>query len=169
MATLSLTGAITGSLQWLVLRDMGRPFRWWPVTSAVGWIASILTVSLGQDFYGPVVDALWDQFGLWEVFWLNLVRAPLWVLGMATAQSLILSRQLRVKGMWLIASLLGAALQGMVSAALCASIGQTLPSTLVGTVDGLGWAAYGIITGIVLVLLAKSSFLGQGSGSQEVL
>lgn len=159
MATSILTGAIVGSLQWFVLRPMGG-FRWWPLASALGWIVSASLKSLMQGIYTPVADALWRTFGLWEVFWLVVVIGPLMIWGMAIAQMLILShrtgRSVFAQGNrqvwgWLAVSLLGSAAIGGVSAALCAAFCQSLPQTLVGLVQGLGWAAYGLVTGLWLV------------------
>lgn len=159
IATLILTGAMVGTVQWFVLRPMGG-FRWWPLASTLGWIVSTLLQSLMQGIYNPVADALWRTFGLWEVFWLLVVTGPLMIWGMAIAQMLILShrtgRSVLAQGNhqiwgWLGVSLLGSAVIGGVSAALCAAFCQSLPQTLVGLVHGLGWAAYGLITGLWLV------------------
>ena len=158
MATLVLTGAIVGTAQWLVLKPQGG-LRWWPLASALGWIVSTLTVAALGGVYQPVADLLWQSFGLWEVFWLNLVREPLAVAGMALAQGWLLQRHGRfAPGQaaptlwgWLLVSLLGAALQGAVSASLCAALCPILSPLLVGLVHGLGWATYGLVTGIWLI------------------
>ncbi|HSM80887.1 MAG TPA: hypothetical protein VLS96_04335 [Nodosilinea sp.] len=158
MATLVLTGAVVGTAQWLVLKPQGG-FRWWPLASALGWIVSTLAVASLGGVYQPVANLLWQTFGLWEVFWLNLVRAPLAVVGMALAQGWLLQRHGRFAAGqaaptlwgWLGVSVLGAALQGAVSATLCALLCAVLPSLLVGLVNGLGWAAYGLVTGIWLI------------------
>ncbi|HEY9818928.1 MAG TPA: hypothetical protein V6D20_24430 [Candidatus Obscuribacterales bacterium] len=158
MATLVLTGAIVGTAQWLVLKSQGG-FRWWPLASALGWIVSTLGVIALSGVYQSVAVLLWQAFGLWEVFWLNLVREPLVVMGMALAQGWILQQHGRfptgqvvpTPWSWLLVSLLGGALQGAGSAALCALLCQSLPSLLVGLVNGLGWAAYGLTTGIWLI------------------
>ncbi|NEP18279.1 MAG: hypothetical protein F6J97_15470 [Leptolyngbya sp. SIO4C1] len=151
MATLILTGAIVGSLQWWVLRQTESGLRWWPLVSALGWIASTFLMIFSQGLYSPVVNFLWQQFGLWEVFWLNLVTGPISILGMALAQGYLLSRRGRFIGPWLLASLLGGAAYGMVSASLCAAVCQALPTALVGLVNGAGWAAYGLFTGAALL------------------
>ncbi|MGG6237109.1 hypothetical protein ACQ4N7_00590 [Nodosilinea sp. AN01ver1] len=153
MATLILTGAIVGSLQWWVLRlGLGSSFRWWPVASALGWIVSTLLKTLMQGFYTPVVDGLWQTFGLWEVFWLNLITGPLMIWGMAIAQGLILRRRGLSFGHWVVISLVGGALQGAASAALCAGYCPILPPLWAGgIVAGFGWAVYGLVTGLWLV------------------
>lgn len=158
MATLALTGAILGTAQWMVLKPWGS-LGWWPLASALGWIASTLAVTALGGIYRPVANLLWQTFGLWEVFWLSLVREPLVVAGMALAQGWLLQRQGRVSAWqaaptlwgWLWVSLLGGALQGAASAALCAALCPVLPSLMVGLVNGLGWAAYGLATGIWLI------------------
>jgi hypothetical protein len=149
MATLMLTGAVVGTAQWWVLKSRGG-FRGWPLASTLGWIISTLAVVALGGVYQPVVDLLWQSFGLWEVFWLNLVREPLAVAGMALAQGWILQRHGRTPWGWLLVSLLGAALQGAVSATLCALLCQNLPRLLVGLVNGFGWAVYGLATGLWL-------------------
>ena len=158
VATLALTGAVVGTAQWSVLKSRGG-WRWWPLASALGWIVSTLAVAGLGGVYQPVAALLWQTFGLWEVFWLNLVREPLAVAGMALAQGWLWQRRDRfLSGQaaptawgWLGVSLLGAALQGAVSAALCAALCPILPRLLVGLVNGLGWAAYGLVTGMWLV------------------
>ncbi|PSN12001.1 hypothetical protein C7271_23995 [filamentous cyanobacterium CCP5] len=155
MATLVLTGAIIGTAQWIVLRNRGG-FRWWPLISAMGWILSTLGTSLFQGLYRPAIEFLWNQVGLWEVFWINLFSQPLWILGMAIAQSLVLGSS-RAAGVWLLASLVGAAANGVVSALLCRAWCPALPAALVGIVNGLGWATYGIVTGMAAIKLLGHS------------
>lgn len=162
MATLVLTGAIVGTLQWLVLRPWGG-FRWWPLASTIGWIVSTLINSLSDPLTDPIVTFLWNQVGLWEVFWLNVVNQPLWILGMAIAQALVLRQRGRPVKQWLLASLVGAASQGAVSASLCAAFCQALPLWLVGIVNGLGWATYGLVTGFV-----AHQFTGQNPSEETV-
>ncbi|MGF1497003.1 MAG: hypothetical protein ACFB8W_09300 [Elainellaceae cyanobacterium] len=154
-ATLMLTGAIVGILQWLVLRLAMRQVRWWGLASALGWVGGSQVMIFGSPLYRPVVDFLWSTFGLWEVFWLNLVTGPTPVLGMAIAQVWILSRNTqfsgRFLGSWIFVSAVAGVAQGGVSAAVCAAYCPILSASLVGLVNGLGWAAYGIVTGLVLL------------------
>ncbi|MGB3613791.1 MAG: hypothetical protein WBA10_08360 [Elainellaceae cyanobacterium] len=146
-ATLILAGAILGVLQWGVLRYAGYPARWWPMASALGWIGGTLVRAFGQDLYYPMAMALWQQFGLWESLWLNVVGDPISVLGMAIAQSLVLRRRGRWT-VWLLASLMGGIGLGVVSSGLCAAFCPSLSRTVVGGLYGLGWATYGLVTGI---------------------
>lgn len=151
MATLVLTGAIVGTMQWFVLRNWGR-FRGWPLASSIGWIISTVLNRLINSLTEPLANFLWHQAGLWEVFWINLINQPLWILGMAIAQSVFLARRGAV-GLWILASLIGAAANGAVSASLCAVWCQELPTALVGIVNGLGWATYGVVTGLAAIKL----------------
>lgn len=158
MATLALSGALLGSCQWLVLKWIGvRGTRLWPLVSAAGWIVGILL-----SFAVPVSSlaaGLWQQLGLWEVFWLNLFNRPLWITGMAIAQGAILSaslpQRIRALGVWLLASWLGAALHGAVGAWLCRAYCQALPLPLIGIIDGAGWALYGVVTGFALLAVKQ--------------
>ena len=156
MATLILSGAIIGSCQWVTLRwaGMGR-WLFWPLASGRGWIASTILVStLPLD-----TTALVARFGLWEVFWLNLINQPLWILGMAAIQGVMLpysrQRPTRTLVLWLLASCLGAATHGAVSAIFCRLYCQILPQALVGIVEGLGWGAYGKITGMAMIWIVS--------------
>ncbi|MEO1069536.1 MAG: hypothetical protein AAFW95_10515 [Cyanobacteria bacterium J06638_6] len=154
MATLIWSGAIVGSFQWLVLRGQGQ-FGWWPMASATGWIVSTLVTSRADGFYRPLVEGLWSWLGGWEVLWLNVITEPMNILGMAIAQSLMLKPRGRSTGIWILASLVGAGVQGGVSATLCANFCAVLPTTLVGIVHGLGWAAYGVVTGVAAIYVLK--------------
>ncbi|MEB3356564.1 MAG: hypothetical protein VKK04_07545 [Synechococcales bacterium] len=154
-ATLIRAGAIVGTLQWLVLRWVVRQVRWWPLASAVGWIVGTQVMIFSSSLYQPVVDFLWSSLGGWEVFWLNLVTGPIPLVGMAIAQAWVFSRNTRFSpkfiGSWILASTLAGAVRGGASAALCAAYCPILSASLVGLVDGMGWAAYGLITGMVLL------------------
>lgn len=147
-----LTGAIIGSLQWWVLKRQGRRFRLWPVASAVGWIIGVYVRAFSQAVYAPVVEILWNQFGLWEIFWLNFVAEPISTLGMAIAQGFVIGFKGCFIGMWLLASLIGGAAQGILRAAGCAAICHSLPS---GLAHGLGWASYGLFTGIAWLVSSR--------------
>ncbi|MGJ3245738.1 MAG: hypothetical protein ACFE0I_06640 [Elainellaceae cyanobacterium] len=156
-ATLFWAGAIVGSLQWVVLRQVMQLVQWWPLVSTVGWIVGSLIATLSGSFYRPIVETLWNHLGLWEVFWLNIITGPIPVLGMAIAQGLVLSQKTRISGrfisLWILASAIAGAVKGGTSAAFCAALCYFLPSILVGIVAGLGWAAYGVLTGLVLLRL----------------
>ena len=157
MATLFFSGAIIGSLQWAVFRWIGtKGLQWtlWPIVSALGWI---ITTALSTLFIhlDSLTETLVSQVGLWEVFWLNLLLQPVWIICMAIAQGIILGyhtrRRMRILGIWLAASCLGAAIHGATNAVLCSQFCQTLPKLLVGIVAAKGWAIYGIITGLAML------------------
>ncbi|MEO0349682.1 MAG: hypothetical protein AAF282_06490 [Cyanobacteria bacterium P01_A01_bin.15] len=119
MATLIFSGAIIGSLQWAIFRWIGKNgLRWvlWPLASALGWVISTLIGILLPE-PGFIAAATGSQ--LTQVLWINLINQPVWIAGMAIAQGIILgyhSRQrFRILGVWLLASCLGAALNGAVS------------------------------------------------------
>ncbi|HEY9734953.1 MAG TPA: hypothetical protein V6D06_01680 [Trichocoleus sp.] len=163
-ATLTLTGAILGSLQWSILSPSLRWRRWWPLASAMGWLVGSLIIASSYRLYGPLAQTLWRQMGLWEVFWLNLLTGSIAGLLMAIAQGWILARQGRAVPLWWAAGLLGGAAQGGVSAALCAAACPVLPSLVVGVVNAGGWAIYGGLTGLVLLVLLQDPAEVEGTG-----
>ncbi|HHP7243537.1 MAG TPA: hypothetical protein ACFE0H_02495, partial [Elainellaceae cyanobacterium] len=122
-ATLFWAGAIVGSLQWVVLRQVIQRIQWWPLTSTIGWIVGSLILTLSGSFYRPIVETLWNHLGLWEVFWLNIVTGPIPTLGMAIAQGLVLSQHTRFSAwpisIWILASAIAGAVKGGTSAAFC--------------------------------------------------
>ncbi len=155
MATLILSGAIIGSFQWLLLRRLGG-FRWWPIASTLGWTAAVYLDMGIRWLYEPLLN----QLGLSpsdEGFLLNLkLSRSIWISGMATAQGLVVRPQSRRwTGVWLLSSLLGGAVATVLSSGLCVAFCAALPPSLVGLVSGAGWAAYGLITGLVWLSLFK--------------
>ncbi|MEM6590915.1 MAG: hypothetical protein AAF651_03555 [Cyanobacteria bacterium P01_C01_bin.73] len=158
MATLILSGAIAGSAQWVVLKCLdyrGRRWSLWPLVSCVGWIAGVmLSLSLSEPI-AYIKDGLIQNLGLWNIFGLNVVNRTLWITVMAIAQGTIFSISMQsraqVIGVWLLASWVGAALHGAIATALCSAYCQVLPPSLMGIIEGGGWAAYGVVTGLALV------------------
>lgn len=170
MATLFLTGTVVGSLQWAVLRQVSGRVRWWPLASAIGWIiGTMLFVSYpGQNLHSSLVEALSSQFDLWDWFWHSLITSMLWIFGMAIAQALVLSRRGHFSGVWLLSSLTGGAIQGVVGTGLCAAFCRDLPPTLVGAVvTGASWAAYGIVTSTALLPHVRLLNLERNSNSPQ--
>ena len=166
LATLFLTGAVIGSLQWVVLRQVNGRMRWWPIASAIGWIVGIMLFASfpGQQLYSPAIAVLSSKLDLWNGFWNSLVTMTVWISGMAIAQSLLLKRWGRFSVVWLLASLMGGATQGAVGTGACAAFCQNLSPTFAGAiVTGLGWAAYGVVTGAALLSLAQLSASVRGS------
>ncbi|MBE7383509.1 MAG: hypothetical protein F6J95_019090 [Leptolyngbya sp. SIO1E4] len=171
MATIVYTGIFIGTLQWAVLWWAGnRRSRWWlwPLVSALGWNFGITLLLFSVSFIGDIANGLAHQFGLWATFWSNLMLGPIWVSFMAIAQGVLLSRRTQfqgsVLGIWLLASWFGGAVNGATGAALCSAYCQVLPQALIGLVNGAGWGAYGLITGVVLFVRP-----GLLSGFQERL
>ncbi len=126
-----MTGAAVGVMQWLILRRQLRRTGWWVLASIVGWVVGTAAATLGillvglQEF-SPVSSSI--VIGV-------VVGAVAGVM-----QWLILRRQLRRTGWWVLASTVGWA----VGAAATGAIG--LPA--VGAVSGA-------ITGIALVRLLR--------------
>lgn len=150
MATLMLSGAIVGTFQWLVLKPMGG-FRWWPIASALGWIIGVSLETGLRSLYEPALNQLGLPMGD-EAFLLSqILHTSIWMLGMAIAQALVLRQREQAVGLWILASLVGSAINSVVSLGFCASFCQDLPSWLVGIVNGLGWAAYSLITGLAAI------------------
>lgn len=150
MATLVLSGAIVGSLQWAVLRSWGRGVRWWPIASALGWIVGVYLDTGTRWLYEPLMI----QLGLPpsdEGFLLSLtLHGAIWTLGMAIGQCLVVRyHSRRWTGMWLLSSLVGGAGAAMISRGFCLAFCAALPRSLVGLTSGMGWAAYGLVTGLV--------------------
>ena len=175
MATLFLSGAVVGSLQWIVLRSMGKrglPWVIWPIASGLGWILSTL-LSIVTLSTTTIAGSLMAQFGLWEAFWINLILRPIEISCMAAAQGVILGYsthfKARILGIWILASCLGGALHGAVSALLCDAFCPVLPSAIVGIVHSMGWAAYGITTGIALVQILSTTGGEPVAPSQQAL
>jgi len=160
MATLFFSGAIVGSLQWIVLRWVGLRDWFWPLASAFGWIFGYCILVLLQPLVSNIVNSLWSKFGLWEVFWLNLINQPIVFSFMALTQASILSYHTRKRvhtfGVWLFSSLVGGAMNGAIGASLCSAICQILPLTLIGIVNGTSWAVYGIVTGVALCKIIRA-------------
>ncbi|MGB7086945.1 MAG: hypothetical protein WBD47_15405 [Phormidesmis sp.] len=152
-ATIGLTGAVVGSLQWMVLRYVRMSpivygLGWWPLLSALGWTLTIVALSTGQSLYHEEIAALSSQLNFPEAFW-SVVTWMLWVLGMAIAQSRLL--QSRFLLAWLLASSAGSLVQILAARSLCSAICPVLPSALFSLIDAAGWAIYGAATGLILL------------------
>jgi len=160
---LILRGFIVGAMQWLVLRHV-LPGAWW-------WIAatglSLIAASFLSNLPGLPVNlsglysALYQQFGLWEVFWVNLVReAVVW--GMVGVAQWLVLRRLPHAGWWIPLSVAGGAVLGMASATTCylacdalaQSVGTPAPTIVT---DGIAWALYGAATGWLLARMVRDA------------
>jgi hypothetical protein len=151
MATLVFTGPIIGVCQWWLLRRILHPGRWWIFTTAIAWFLAMFVAIAGSLWLTPIVADLHERFGLWEVFWLNLVNGTVEMAVVGTVQWSMLFFQGWNGGFWILASALGGMLMGASGASLCAEICQALPSPLGGTLANAGaWAAYGVVTGGLL-------------------
>ena len=162
-ATLVLTGPVIGVAQWLVMRRYVRATGWWVVVSSVGWWSGINLQILLGGILNPLVQLLWHEFGLWEVFWVNTVKEPVTFVSFSFFQWLLLRRHLPYVGWWILASAVGGVLKGSVNASVCAVVCQPVAASIrngqLGAMAaaalsyGAGWAGYSSVTGIVLIWL----------------
>jgi len=165
-ATLVLTGPVLGVAQWLVLRQYLRPAGWWVLVSTGGWwLASNIRLLLGGAL-DPLVQQLWHRYGLWEVFWINLVKEPVNLAIFSAVQGLVLPGYLWPASLWVLASTVGGAVKGAVDSSVCAvacqAVAASVGSGQVGAMvaaavsSGAGWAGYGVVTAVGMVWLLQT-------------
>jgi hypothetical protein len=106
-------GLLIGVLQWVVLRRYLRQAGWWILASALGWAAG----------WGIVIAVAQLEIGL--------LTEPLLGAAMGMLQWLVLRRQLRQAGWWIVVSTLGwtVALTGLAD--------QLLAGAVAGAVTGI--------------------------------
>lgn len=152
LATLVLTGPILGICQWLVLgRYLGK-VRWWAMATTFGWLLAIQISIRARDLLDPTIDFLYAVGGLWEVFWLNVVNTAVRLAVLAVVQWLVLRPRGPNAGLWVLASAVGGVFNGAIGATICAKVCSLLAVGVgLGISQGLGWLAYGIVTGLVLI------------------
>ncbi|MBD1848795.1 hypothetical protein H6F87_02020 [Cyanobacteria bacterium FACHB-502] len=166
MATLIFSGLLVGVAQWFVLRHVLRKAFRWIWVSAIGWLIGVqLMIWLGG--WLDLIVAHLTQLGGGEVFWLNVVKQPIALLGMGTAQSLLLPSLWRRTGekarcRWIVASGIAGAIQGGSSALFCATFcpaftGQLGTILTTAIVYGVGWFSYSAIVAFLLYKLLFSS------------
>lgn len=147
-ATLIFTGLILGIGQWLVLRRVGMSWHWM-VATASGWVfGTFVTMAIP---IGGIANSLAQNVGMWEVFWLNLIQMPFWVLLLAIGQWWLL-RNYKNAWLWILFTLIGGMVQGGISS-IAASWDVFSGAINTAFIYGLGWFAYGIITAIGLYVL----------------
>lgn len=150
LATLVFTGFFIGAAQWPIL------WRWgfnagWILLSGVGWIMGVLLA--GALPTGQLATSLFEQYGMWEVFWLNTLNLPLWLLPMLLLQAYALRGRMNLL-LWLLMGLLGAVCYGMLSATLCLLLCDALPTLIGTTLASFGaWSVFGALTGAALLNL----------------
>jgi hypothetical protein len=106
-------GLVMGILQWVVLRQRLRQAGWWILASAAGWSGGWgITLALAPQGIGILTE-------------------PLLGAAMGTLQWLVLRRQLRQAGWWIVISSLGW------TVALTGLAGQVLVGAVVGAVTGI--------------------------------
>jgi len=106
-------GLVIGVLQWVVLRQYLRQGGWWILASGVGWAGG----------WGIVMAAAPLNIGI--------VAEALLGAAMGTLQWLVLRRQLRQAGWWIVVSSLGW------TVALTGLTGELLVGAVVGAVTGI--------------------------------
>lgn len=162
-ATLLFAGFIVGLAQWLVLR---RQLRWswlWPLVTGFGLILGNL-LSLFLPPSTILATWLWQQLGLWEVLWLNVVNSTIAMTVMGGVQLALLRRYPR-SWRWVPISALAGLLMGATGASVCYvacdAIASAAGSPLSTAVTyGSGWVMQGIVTGWLLIqfLFRNSEF-----------
>lgn len=167
-ATLVLTGPVIGVAQSLVMRRYIRAAGWWVVASSVGWWIGINLRLLLGGMLNPLVQSLWHEFGVGEVFWINTVKEPVTLVGFGASQWLILRRRLPRVGWWVVASAVRGVMEGVIGASVCAVACQPIAASVrngqVGAMAATalsysaGWAGYGVVTGLVLVWLLPQRY-----------
>jgi hypothetical protein len=106
-------GVVMGILQWVVLRQYLRQAGWWILASTVGW-------SVG---WGTTIAVVPLEIGI--------LTEPLLGAAVGMLQWLVLRRQLRQAGWWIVVSTLGW------TVALAGLTGQLLVGAVVGAVTGI--------------------------------
>jgi hypothetical protein len=141
-------GAVTGVAQWLLLRRQVRRAGWWILASTAGWAVGL---AVGDAVGLAVVDAVGGAMGF--AVGLAVGRA---VGGAAVgavtgvAQWLLLRRQVRRAGWWILASAAGLAVGLAVGLDVVLDVGNAVGGAVVG-------AVIGILTGAALVWLLRQS------------
>jgi hypothetical protein len=160
---LAVGGAVAGVAQWLLLRRQVRRADWWILAStagsstagwAVGW-------AVGDAVFNAVVGAMGSAVRVEVVLAVGEAVAGA-VAGavVGAAQWLILRRQVRRAGWWILASTAGWAVGGAVGdavgLAVLGAVGGVMDDAVFNAVVGaVGGAMIGIITGAVLVWLLR--------------
>jgi hypothetical protein len=156
---LFFTGFVIGVAQWLILRRYFRGALWWVPASGFAWFVSLIVMSsIVGETNNPIAEFISSVFGLWRAFELNVAIGTGVGAGLGVAQWLVLRRQTLFAGWWVLASVVGGAINGAVAVS-------------VGSINGFGgmplpyvagWAANGAVTGIVLAwMLSNRTEIGR--------
>jgi hypothetical protein len=150
-ALLTLSGTLSGALQWLVLRRHIRRAGWWVPASAAGWVGGFALFLLLAVSSVSVVEMSAATTGLLLRFSLGAMAGA--GVGAATGvlQWLVLRRQVHRAGGWVVASITAwlLAFAGLVLAS------RSTSATFLG-VGAMVGVVVGGITGAALVLLWRS-------------
>jgi hypothetical protein len=155
-ATLVLSGPILGAVQWLVLKRALRIGPIWILGSTVGWLAGTALSMAASPLVAPLVAALLNSFGQWEVLWLNAINQTLILTVLGLAHWAMLRQRIPGAGWWIVASALAGLAQGTAQASFCAAACEPITTSLgsmvaTGLTYSIGWMAYSIVTGYALV------------------
>jgi hypothetical protein len=154
MATLLFQGFIVGSFQWLLLRPyLKRAWLWVPATGVGMFGGFNLWIEVWPD-HDVVVGWLYSHWGLWEVFWLNSVGGPVFLLPATILQWWLLRHKVQA-GAWIPLSLAAALVQGAAAATTAYINVDRVDVPLLNAMGpmAMGWAIHALLTGWFLVRL----------------
>ena len=147
-------GAVLGFAQWLVLRKQILRIRWWiPATIVGGAVGGGFGAVVGLNFEGTV-----DYIPLVAVVGAVLAAA------LGVAQWLVLRRQIRRPGWWVLATILGGAVVGAAYLALVyvvsfafGGLGEFVREIVAIVFLTMGGAIFGLITAPVIIWQLRKS------------
>lgn len=134
----TLSGLGYGVAQWLVLRRLIAGSKWWPFATGVGFMVA-------AALFGVIALA-----GVKEIMVNEVIHNVAAGAGAGIAQSLILRRQVRVAGWWLLVNIIGFLLAGAVINRLVVAAGG---NEAIGGI--LGVTVMSMFTGAALVWLLQ--------------
>jgi len=161
LAVSAVVGVVgIGTAQWLVLRTRVRRAGWWVLATTVGGIAGVVVgVIVGIAISGVVAIVL-DVGGVQAVS-LGVAIVVGGAVG-GTAQWLVLRGHVRRAGWWVLATVLGVGMGGLVGSVVLWGVAGTMaPGSMVVDVAALslgpvtGGVVIGAITGFVLAMYLR--------------
>jgi len=166
----AVAGAVTGVAQWLLLRRQVRRAGWWILASAAGWavggaVGDAVFRAVGDAVFRAVVGAVGSavRFAVLLAVGDAVVGAVAGAVA-GVAQWLLLRRQVRRAGWWILASAAGWAVGWAVGLAMGNAVGLAMGNAVAWAVSGavsgavigaVSGAVSGIITGAALVWLLR--------------
>lgn len=179
-----MTGFAVGVAQWLVLRHYLSYAGWWILASGFGWFLGIMVSIMTRGITAPIIELLESVIRLRGVFWLNVVDDTVNGAVLGVAQWLVLRRHTQHAGWWVLASIIGRAVDTAVRSAVSAVVASAIDGAVYGAVrsavgavvasavrsalsSGAGWAGNGAVTGIMLVWLLRNGTKMELNGLQD--